>query len=517
MFRGFFKPTLADTYDSKMLTVAKIGVFVMGHPLELLAWLFGLILFYLTTKAFYNVALHPLRSYPGPKLWAASHIPWAYYHVTGDIYLELERLHRKYGPVVRVAPNNLSYTDPDAWNDIYTLGADKQELPKASLFRSDSKDAGIIGSTWNNHQRIRGSFKNAFSTQAMKEQEPRIISLVNLYIQRLHEHAIQGPVDLQAFYVYATFDIMGDLAFGESFGCLEGMKYHRWINVINDMPQAIVAISMLNLFPPLNKLVSYLVPKSTLETGRWHRDFAVDKVNRRIAQKEPRSDFMTYAIANRDTPRGPTMRELEVTAGTLVIAGSETSASLLGGLTFHLLKNPDKLANLTAEIRSSFSSESDINMTSVNSLKYALAVVDEAMRIFPPVPGTLYRVTNAGGNMIAGRYVPPNTDVGVAHWATYHSPDNFKDPYKFVPERWLGDPAYANDNRHALQPFQVGPRNCIGRNLAYAEIKVILARTLWNFDMQLCEESEKWTEGLKSYFIWVKRPLMVKLTPVSKN
>ncbi|RDW75926.1 hypothetical protein BP5796_06747 [Coleophoma crateriformis] len=383
--------------------------------------------------------------------------------MTGAFYLEIDRLHRKYGPVVRIAPNSLSYTNSDAWNDIYNLGVDKQELSKSRIFLGETKDAGIIGSTWHNHQRIRGSFKNAFSTQAMKEQEPRILSLVNLYIQRLHEHAMQGPVDIQAFYIYATFDIMGDLAFGESFGCLEGMIYHRWIKVINDMPQALTAISMLNLFPPLNKLVSYLVPKSARETQRWHKEYAVDKIQRRIAQKEARPDFMTYAIANRDTPKGPTMKELEVTAGTLVLAGSETSASLLGGITFHLLKNPDKLAKLTAEIRSSFASESDINMTSVNSLKYALAVVDEGMRIFPPVPGTLYRTTKAGGNMIAGRYVPPNINVGVAHWATYHSPDNFKDPHRFVPERWLGDPAYANDNRLALQPFQVGPRNCIGR------------------------------------------------------
>ena len=86
-----------------------------------------------------------------------------------------------------------------------------------------------------------------------------------------------------------------------------------------------------------------------------------------------------------------------------------------------------------------------------------------------------------------------------------------------MPERWLGDPKYADDRRGVVHPFSVGPRNCIGMNLAYAEMKVILARILWNFDLELCEQSKEWAENLVVYLIWAKEPLMVKATPVKRG
>jgi cytochrome P450 len=61
-----------------------------------------------------------------------------------------------------------------------------------------------------------------------------------------------------------------------------------------------------------------------------------------------------------------------------------------------------------------------------------------------------------------------------------------------------------------LQPFSVGPRNCIGRNLALAEMRLILARVLWNFDFELCPESERWAEQ-KVMSLWIKPELMCKV------
>ena len=129
----------------------------------------------------------------------------------------------------------------------------------------------------------------------------------------------------------------------------------------------------------------------------------------------------------------------------------------------------------------------------------------------------MQRITSPQGNVIAGKFVPGGTSVSVSHWSCYHSADNFLDPYKFVPERWLGDERYIDDNKRALQPFSLGPRNCLGTNLAYAEMRVILARLLWNFDIELCEESNNWAEGIKVFMIYQRPPLRVKLTPVIRD
>lgn len=100
--------------------------------------------------------------------------------------------------------------------------------------------------------------------------------------------------------------------------------------------------------------------------------------------------------------------------------------------------------------------------------------------------------------------------------AAYWSPTNFHDAAAFRPERWLPESTrnpsspFYNDNRAVLQPFSVGPRNCIGRNLAYNEMRLILARVLWNFDIELCEESKAWNEQ-KAYLLWEKPALMCLL------
>lgn len=118
--------------------------------------------------------------------------------------------------------------------------------------------------------------------------------------------------------------------------------------------------------------------------------------------------------------------------------------------------------------------------------------------------------------MIAGRFVPGSTLVTLSQKACFSSAENFRDPEKFVPERWLGDERYKGDRKKALQPFSLGPRNCIGMNLAYAEMRIILARLVWNFDTELCEESRDWVKGIKVFMILQRDPLLVRLTPVRR-
>lgn len=103
--------------------------------------------------------------------------------------------------------------------------------------------------------------------------------------------------------------------------------------------------------------------------------------------------------------------ELRANSGTLIIAGSETTASLLSGVTYLLGTHPEVLAKLTAEVRTSFRSESDIDLSGVSNLTYMLACLDEALRIYPPAPLALPRVVPEGGGTIAGYHVPE----GVSH------------------------------------------------------------------------------------------------------
>ena len=89
------------------------------------------------------------------------------------------------------------------------------------------------------------------------------------------------------------------------------------------------------------------------------------------------------------------MDKLESNSMILIIAGSETTATLLSGVTYLLLTNPQALATLTKEVRSAFQSEDDININSVSRLTYMLACLNEALRMYPPVSCFLLRGTSA--------------------------------------------------------------------------------------------------------------------------
>lgn len=107
--------------------------------------------------------------------------------------------------------------------------------------------------------------------------------------------------------------------------------------------------------------------------------------------------------------------------------------------------------------------------------------------------------------------------VSLFHWAAYHNEKFWALPDEFHPERWLGDPRFANDEREIFQPFHVGPRNCVGKNLAYIEMRLILARVLWNFDIKLADDSKNWASNQKIFMLWEKPSLNVYLTPRFKD
>lgn len=152
--------------------------------------------------------------------------------MSGKLHLRLMELHDKYGAVVRVGPNELSYGVPEAWEDIfgrYKPGV-RQENPKPSWYCSpDHHD--IVGAALGDHGRMRRLLHQGFTNSAMLEQEPLIRGHVDLFIQRLHERSDDGKavIDMFQWFVYCTFDIIGDLSFGEPFGCLRESAMHPWI------------------------------------------------------------------------------------------------------------------------------------------------------------------------------------------------------------------------------------------------------------------------------------------------
>ncbi|KFY12419.1 hypothetical protein V492_03889 [Pseudogymnoascus sp. VKM F-4246] len=461
----------------------------------------------------YNIYFHPLASYPGPKLHAATRLTFVYYNLTGQLPYRCHELHKKYGDVVRTAPDELSFINAGAWKDIYGHRQGHAPMEKDMTFynRPTTGYDSIITANRADHSRQRRLISHAFSDKALREQEPLITGYVDLLIQRLRERADGRPLDMVAWYNWTTFDLIGDLAFGESFGCLEACQYHPWISMLFTSIKAGAFVSSLKRYG-IKWMMALLVPKKLLKSRTESIELTKRKVMKRLEQGTSRPDFMSHILRHNDE-KGMIVPEIITTSALLIVAGSETTATLLSGATFHLLKNPNVMEKLLKEIRGTFKKEEDIDFAGVNGLEYMLAVLDESMRMYPPVPTGMPRRVPADGDVICDRWVPGGTAVSVNNWSTYHSEANFREPNSFIPERFLDDPRFASDNKKALQPFSLGPRNCVGKNLAYAEMRLILARVLWNFDLELAPESENWADQ-EIFSLWEKGQLHVKLTPV---
>jgi cytochrome P450 len=129
-----------------------------------------------------------------------------------------------------------------------------------------------------------------------------------------------------------------------------------------------------------------------------------------------RPDFMDHIVATMKEEDGLSVGEIEATSEVIIIAGSETTATLLTGCFYFLLTHPHAYQHLVEEIRSTFAEEKAIGYDSVKSCRYMLAVLDETLRLYPPVPTSMQRIVPGDGDYIEGQWVPGGTVVGVAHW-----------------------------------------------------------------------------------------------------
>ncbi|CAI7657824.1 unnamed protein product [Penicillium viridicatum] len=470
---------------------------------------------YLAYTVIYNVYFHPLSRFPGPLAHKISRLAYVYQSIRGTLPFDMLEMHKRYGDIVRIAPDELAFSHPDAWQDIMGHQKGKPEFSKANWFYRPMEDDAchVVNESREQHGRLRRQMAHGFSEKAMRDQEPMIRGYVDILLDRLHGFCESNtPVILSDWYNYATFDIIGDLAFGEPFGCLQGSNLDGWIRGIFDAGRLGIILQALSFYPSVKRTLLSMVPASMTEAHEKHKKFTEQKMMRRMEKEEGRPDLIEGLLRKREE-LNLSIDELIANAEILIIGGSETTASLLSGVTYLLLTNPTAHQKLKEEVRNVFQSQGDIDLISVTKLPYMLACLDEAMRMYPPIANGLPRVCPEGGAKVLGEYVPANTFVSIHQWALYRREEYFKDPNTYHPERFLGDQSFADDRREVLQPFHTGPRNCLGRNLAYSEMRLILALIIFNFDMEIADEARDWIKQ-RNFLMWEKGPLKVQLTRV---
>lgn len=408
----------------------------------------------------------------------------------------LLELHKKYGNVVRISPTELSWVDAGIFKDVFANRQGHEEFMKGNEARQRHPNGhyGILGAERATHARFRRNLSHAFSEKGMKEQQPHIVEYVDLLMNDLKKHAKEGPQDMVKWFNWTTFDVIGKLTFGEDFGCLKNSELHPWIAIIFGNLKAITIINSIKVLG-FGWIVPYLISKGQMADIKYNFKFASDKIHARVAKGQGQNDFWDHVLekAGADTKTGMSVDEMVSNASNLILAGSETTATLLSGVIYYLCQDADAMSKITKEIRSAYTSDAEIDLFSTGELKYTLAVLEESMRIYTPVPTQGSRVVPAGGDTVLDHFLPGGTIIHFSQHVAHHLPSNFVKPEEFHPERFLGAEKFKNDNFAVMQPFSVGARNCIGKNLAYAEMRLILAKFLWNFDVEF--DQAKMGEG----------------------
>ncbi|KAK4953295.1 hypothetical protein LTR10_009004 [Elasticomyces elasticus] len=491
----------------------------LGTVLAVLSFL------YVVGKVIYSLYLSPLAKIPGRKLDALSRIPYVRRLLSSTTVTDLTQLHEWYGDVVRFSPTEVSFITEEAWQAIcgFRTGPWRghSNMPKDPAWYPKPANGvpSILIADDADHTRHRRALAHAFSEKALTEQMGLVQDYVDQLIDGLKDAAARSsaPVNLAAWYVWTTFDVISDLLWGEPFGCLRDRATHKYVRLLFRSVEAFRFAYIKQYFPWVKYFGSLVLDTKVLADRLEYWRWVGSQTRKRTERETQRPDFMTYILKHNNGEKGDTplsAKEIESDAHVFVTAGSETTATMLSATTFLLLKNPAVMQKLIEEVRWLWKSYADITLDEVNKAPHLLAVCSEGLRYFPPVPAGFERRVPQGGEVVSGVYLPEGTSVSVSQYPAYHSKSNFRDPENFAPERWMGDEKYVDDKRASCQPFSIGPRNCIGKNLAYAEMRLILAKMIWSFDLELDSRSATWMDRCYVNTLWVKPELLVRVKEV---
>ena len=132
---------------------------------------------------------------------------------------------------MRISPNELAFDNENAWKDIYGSRPGHKNFHKDPIHVGSIHSPGASTITMANdadHARQRRALSHAFSTKALLEQEYIVRSYIDRFSQIMNDIAAKGQtIDIVAWFAYTTFDIIGELALGEPFGCLDNGKIVR--------------------------------------------------------------------------------------------------------------------------------------------------------------------------------------------------------------------------------------------------------------------------------------------------
>ncbi|TEA14072.1 Cytochrome P450 monooxygenase FCK2 [Colletotrichum sidae] len=515
------------TLGTALLAAALVQVLPQKFPTALaalhtsLSLAVTLILGIYTSLAVYRAAFHRLNSFDGPWLARMTNL-----YITSralkklHLYSEVQELHAKYGDIVRIGPTELSINNPRAITPIHSNRSPCTKGPWYGVLHP-MYSLQLVRDKQEHAQRRR-AWDRGFASKG-RDYEYRVANYTDQLLSQIESHK-NKPFNIADWFNFYSFDVMGDLAFGKTFGMLkQGIKHYFMASLHRDM-QAIGSFShMLWLFPIFKN-----TPILNADNKRFWK-FVTAQVDERIKNPPDRPDVFSWVLEDYQALENPTWQDtlnLYGDAYLIIVAGSDTTAASLTCLFFELAQKPDVYRRLREEVDGYFAENPGPEHSALSKLPYLQACVDEALRLHPPVPSGVQRMTPAEGIDVDGTFIPGSTIVQVPTYTMFRDERLFPSADEFIPERWTNRPDLAREPA-AFVPFGTGQYlhpppglkrmssllleteeqrrgkySCVGKQLGLMEVRYCASQIVHRYDVALApgQSAEAFVRGKKDGF-----------------
>ncbi|KAI9704833.1 MAG: hypothetical protein M1836_006613 [Candelina mexicana] len=498
---------------SLISSLASIG-FIRLIPLFL-----SLLALYRIVETVYSVYFGPLSKIPGSKLAAATYWYEIYYdaYKPGLYWQVVREMHKTYGPIVRVNPNEVHFNDPEYYDKIYNnTGKWDKDVRAARQFFSKGSIASAIA---HDVHKGRRSILNAyFSKSNMDGLQPGMKWHLEKMCRRIGEYKEKGKaVPLNLALASLAADIVTSYLLPQPYYLLDTPDFSPgYYNMMRAASQySHTAKNFAWAYPLLERVPRWLgrfaspIGIQNLEDqdfvqsqiSRFDQDpesykrpdfrYFEGASNEKITEQPPPipNGFLIDHLLNKPLPGPPSEKSYKRLAQefqVLIGAGSDEIAIVLSATVFYSLKNAEIQKKILAELKEyNIDGYNLPDYRELEKLPYMNAVINEGLRITLPIASRLTRVAPDRDLFYKDYRIPAGTTVGMNMADLHHNEELFPDPHSFIPERWLGPDAV--NNKRNLVPFSRGSRNCVGMNLAYAAMPLITAAMFTRFDMELFE------------------------------
>ena len=456
-----------------------------------------------TLFVFWNFrSYYRLRKIPGPPAAAWTNVPRLRWVLLNDAHDTHVSLHRKYGPIVRFGPNMVSVADPSEISNIYGFNGKykKSDFYWVLSFYVKGKAIPGLFATQDEevHRLLKRPISGIYSMSNLVSFEGHVDSTIREFFRQLDRRfgTTDTVCDFGQWLQMFAFDVIGEITFSKRLGFLE--KGDDVDNIMANSWRYFSRAAPLTQMPWLDYLwaknpilqqmqITKINPIVTFARARRAEKEAEEKLKPLAPNDDVHTnrDFLSrfMEVSSKDPATPPWAVNAWATSN--ITAGSDTTAILLRTIFYHLLKHPNTLKVLNAELEAQPELESLVTWKEAIKLPYLDAVIKEAGRMHPPFALPLERVVPPEGAVISGQHIPGETIVGISAWVVHRDFATFgKDADTWRPERWIEcDSAQRRRMENTLLTFGAGHRSCIGKNISYLEIYKLVPTLIRTFEV----------------------------------